>query len=426
MGKLLNNLDEKTKKLALKGLILVLLALVVIKIPQVYESWKYSKQAVRSIECEFVGKIRPAEELSRSMIRVIASTPAGDRYDVSDKYTLDVTQAPRNGGEFEVNVSYRGFTESLTIPVTRDPVVEYSIGYPDYDDVKATVYSNGDLIFTGEGETREFGKGNIPWKDHEYSYIEFESGIETRNMDYWFMDNETLSVCKNIPKTVESMISAFEKDTALLKTPEYFQCTELRLMTNAFKGCASLTKADTLPVEVINADETFADCLSMEKAPDIMKAGKLISANGMFQGCSKLIKTPQLPNSITTMRNCFAGCINIHRASVFPIKVEDISGCYSDCRSLEEATPIPESVINYESCFKGCRDLNGRLEINTDSSGYSSLLSDAVLSGRELRLSGNCGYLIDIQHDSGNSFIVLENIDEATRQAKRLKTELGG
>lgn len=422
----MNNIDDKTKKLALKSLILLLFIAVVLKIPSVYEDWKYGRQAVRSLECEFVGTIRPTEQISRSMIRVTAQTPNGERYDVTDKYTVDVVQAPLHGSSFDIIVSYRGINQPLTIPITRTPVVEYSIGYPDYDDVKATLYNNGDLIFTGEGRTREFSKNKAPWKGNSYSYIEFAPGIEVRNMDYWFMGNENLTECKNIPKTVESMISTFEGDTAMTSTPEYFQCTNLRLMVSTFKGCSSMKKADTLPVEVINANNAFADCVSLEKAPDIMKAGKLSSANGMFAGCTKLIEAPQLPNSITNMKNCYAGCINIHKAAPFPVKVENIAGCYSGCKSLEEATSIPESVINYESCFKGCRDLSGRLEINTDSGNYSSLLADAVWSGKVLYLSGNCGYLIDIQHAANNSFVVLEDLEEATRQSKRLKTELGG
>lgn len=424
MSELFGNIEDKTKKFLLKILIFVLLAVIVIMIPDAYKDWKYSKQPVRGITCEFIGTVQPGEALSRSMIRVIAETTSGEFYDASKEYTLDIAQAPKNGSDFDVIVSYKGINKPLTIPITRTPVVEYSIGYPDYDDVKATVYSNGDLIITGEGEIRAFAKNNLPWNKDVYTYVDIAPTIEIRNMDYWFSENENLLECKTLPKTVESTVGTFQGCKMLKESPEYFQCTELRLTDNMFRDCVSLKKADTIPVSVISAVNMFSNCSSMETAPDVMKAGNLLYAAGMFSGCSKLVRPAQLPNSVISMPNCFSGCINLHSTSVFPVKIEDISGCYAGCKSLEEATPIPESVLNYAECFKGCRDLSGRLEINTDSSNFKSLLSGAVTTGKELRLSGNCGYLIDIQQSSKNRFIVLDDIDEATRQAKRLQAEL--
>ncbi len=426
MSRLFGNIEDKTKKLLLKILIFALLVVVVIKIPDAYKNWKNDKQPVREITCEFIGTVHPGEELSRSMIRVIAETTSGEIYDASEGYTLNVIQAPNNGSDFDVIVSYKGVNKSLTIPITRTPVVEYSIGYPDYDDVKATVYSNGDLIFTGKGEIRAFAKNGFPWSKDFYTYVDIEPAIEIRNMDYWFFKNENLSECGALPKTVESTVGTFQDCKMLKKTPDYFQCTELRLTDNMFSGCISLSKADTIPVNVISAVSMFSNCSSLETAPDVMKAGNLLYTSGMFSGCSKLIRPAQMPNSVISMSNCFSECINLHSTSVFPVKVEDISGCYAGCKSLEEAAPIPESVLNYAECFKGCRDLSGKLEINTDSPNFKSLFAGAVTAGEELRLSGNCGYLIDIQQSSKNRFIVLDDINEATRQSKRLQTELGG
>lgn len=426
MQGLLDKIDSHIQKNILKGIVTVLAVMVLLQIPGVWKEWKYRNQPVRKIECEFVGQVRPTEQVTRGMIRVTAQTPLGERYDVSDKYTVDVTQAPRNGSYFDVQVMYRGVTETLTIPVTRNPVVEYSIGYPNPQNVKATVYSNGDLVFTGEGETQDFSKDRIPWKADAYSYVEFEPGIEAKNIDNWFRGNKDLIECRNIPKTVESMRSTFEDDTGLVKAPDYFQCTSLRIMENTFKGCILLERADILPVNVVNADYLFSGCVSMEKAPDIMKANSLAQADGMFMGCTRLVHAPQLPNSVVTMKNCYSKCINIHKAAAFPVMAENIENCYEGCTSLEEASSIPESVIRYSGCFSGCRDLNGRLEINTDSANYSSVLNGAATAGKKLFLSGNSGYLIAIQHETKNPYVVLENIEESTRQASRLRTELGG
>lgn len=425
MGKFMFNMNGKAKIALLQGTMLVLLVVIAFKVPGVYKQWKYGKEPVKSISSEFVGTVRPTETIGRSMLRVTAETPSGEKYDITDRYSIDVVEAPRNGSSFEVTVSYRGVTDKVIIPVTRNAVVEYSIGYPYQDSVKATVYSNGDLVFDGEGETQKLDDDNIPWAEETYSYVEFLSDVEPRNIDYWFSDNPELTICRNIPNTVESMLGTFKGDTGLLRTPEYFQCTYLRVMQSAFEGCSSLDWADTLPINVQNANYIFSGCSSLKRAPDIMKAGKLEDANGMFKGCTKLADAPQLPNSVITMKECYKDCINIHKASTFPVRIVDITSSYENCTSLETAAPIPESVISLNRCFAGCRDLNGYLEINTDSREFSSMFYGAVESGKELRLSGNCGNLISIQHETGNRYIILDDTDEAARQAARLRAEMG-
>ena len=75
-------------------------------------------------------------------------------------------------------------------------------------------------------------------------------------------------------------------------------------------------------------------------------------------------------------------------------------------------------------CYANCKSLYGKLEINTDTDDFINILSGAVENGQELRLHGNSGYLIDIQQAEGNRLIILDDPQEAARQAQRLQMEL--
>ena len=387
-----------------------------------YQYMQLAQQPISKLECCINGKIAPQDKLNRSMFEVTAVTTSGLKYFVTD-YQIDKEQAPMHGNQFEVVISYKEHTCSITVPVTRIPVVEYSIGYPVQEDVKAKVYANGDLHFTGIGDTLDFRQGNMPWAKEEYTYVIFDDGVAPTNIDYWFQGNTALTGCLNLPKSIESMCYTFSACTALETTPEYFQCTELRIMIGCFEKCTSIKTADILPVSLISTESAFYGCSSLLHGADMSKTSQLSDISKMFYGCTNMIDVPELPDSVKKMESTFYGCSNIRITASFPTYVENIESAYQSCTSLETASAIPSSVVYANNCFAGCADLFGTLEINTDSEYVYRILQDAAISGKKLELTGNSGRLLSIQQDCDNENILLGNIEEALRQQQRMETE---
>lgn len=415
-------------KLNLKLLVGIFSAMLIpvigINVYQSYQQEHLLSEPIDSIQCSYDGSVRPMDRISKGRLTVTAITSSGTTYHAQD-YTLDLEEAPAHGGEFTLTVSYMGKDQTIKIPIERTKVVEYSIGYPVQDDVTATVYSNGDLEFTGEGNTLTFRKGDTPWRSDEYSYVNFASSeITPVNIDYWFMDNEELEKCRNIPGSIVSAKETFSGCEKLSATPDIFRCTELRVMDSMFEGCISLKDVDVIPANVISANEAFAECISMVDPPDFTKATNCESVSGIFSGCESLISATYFPDSVLNMEEAFLGCSNIREASPFPANVENVSAAYADCIALEKAASVPETVKDCSRCYANCKSLYGKLEINTDTDDFINILSGAVENGQELRLHGNSGYLIDIQQAEGNRLIILDDPQEAARQAQRLQMEL--
>lgn len=110
-------------------------------------------------------------------------------------------------------------------------------------------------------------------------------------------------------------------------------------------------------------------------------------------------------------------------ASAFPESVEDISSAYADCISLEKTASIPASVINCDSCYSGCSNLYGELSINTNTEDCANLLSNAVTSGKTLKLKGKSGRLFEIQQDSGSRYVTIKDTEKAEKNAKKLERQ---
>lgn len=406
-------------------LVLGMLIFLMLLFLRMYEAYQYDQlasQTIDRIECIFLEEAYPDKEITKDMVSVIAFTDSGLSYEARD-FTIDQKRIPEHGDSFDLKILYQDVEEIISVPITRKPVVEYSIGYPVLEDVKATVYQNGDLHFTGTGNTRNFRKGNMPWADETYSYVFFESTVEATNMDYWFQGNQKLLECIGIPKTVESMAYTFADCKNLIKTPDYFPCMDLRTMTGCFKNCISLKEAEPLPINIINASEAFYGCVNLLYGAEMDKTSCLGDISKMYYGCTNLISLPEIPSTVKNMEGTFAECVNIRVAALFPEYVENISGCYQNCSSLETGATVPKAVRFANSCYAGCLDLHGTLEIHTDTEQIYRIFERAVTKERELVLNGDSGRLIKIQQDAGNEDIILGDPDNALYQKTRLELE---
>lgn len=409
-----------------KLLIVVLAGLAVcfagLKGVDYYKYTQVSKEKVSSIQAEFVGEIAPSQNLSMSMFDVTAYTETGSVY-TARSFEIDETKTPAHGDSFDTKIQYHGCTTTVNIPITRSKIVEYKIGYPSKENVLATIYGNGDLEFTGSGNTMNFANGDTPWADEDYSYVIFKDEVAPTNVDYWFEGNRDLTGCETLPKSIESARGTFEDCENLIKTPSFFQCSSLKIISECFSGCTNLESSDPLPVNVMEADYAYQDCQKMVNAPDMTKTNALSSINGIFKGCTSLVAAPAIPQSVLEMSEAFSRDSNIYTASAFPESVEDISSAYMDCISLEKAASIPASVIDCSSCYAGCSNLNGELSINTNTEDCDNLLHNAATSGKILKLKGKSGRLFEIQQDSESKYITIKDTKKAEKYAKKLEAK---
>ena len=390
---------------------------------QQYQMKKIMQEPVDNIFCEVNGGVEPGGSITSKILTVQAVSKSGLKYRVTN-YGVSQTEAPEHGSSFEMTIEYRGIKKSATIPIEREPESAYKIGYPDQEAVVATVYKNGDLSFTGSGQTININGSNAPWKQQKYSYIEFDEDVAPESMDGWFSGNKELVECKKLPKSVKSLRGTFSGCTALEKTPEYFQCSYLSVMQETFSGCISLTDVDALPVNVIDASACFKGCAALKQGVDMTKTSVLERIDQLYADCVMFIDQTPIPQTVRFMKQTYANCQNLRNATAFPMAVEDISSCYEGCTSLESATTIPESIKDGSNCYASCPNLRGNLEINSDSSTVVGCLKNSVYTGNTLYLSGNSGRLIDIQSNTGNRNIILSDPEEAARQNQRMLTEL--
>lgn len=367
-----------------------------------------NSEPIDSIKCEVAKEIHPSEALDRSMFKVIATSISGISSQTKD-FQIDIEKAPDHGENFEVMITVGEINETILVPLTRSPVVQFNIGYPSQEDVKAVVYSNGDLSIQGKGKTLKFSNGDTPWKNEEFSHVYFDSELETDNMDYWFTGNEKLLFINTIPSSVESLKGTFSGCKALEQTPDFFQCDNLRIMEDTFKDCISLKATDDIPISVVNMKETYSGCTMLINPPDLSKTNNLMYISGSFENCSNLVEVPNLPDSIIEMNSAFSNCTNVREIKRFPAFVEDIDNAFENCISLEKSAAIPKTVECASNCFSGCENLYGNLEINTNTDDCDGFLRGAVMSGRKLTLSGDSSKLIEIQQEADNRSIQLES-----------------
>lgn len=407
---------NKTVKIAIAAAVLAVGLIGVNKI-----STQINKDPeISGIQAKFVGEIAPGQTFTKKMFDVKGITTAGKLVQLND-FTSETEAAAENGSSCELDIESQGYKTTVIVNITRTPVFEQNIGYPNEEDAKVTCYENGDLEFTGKGDITNFTI--IPWNECKYTHVYIDESLNIENMDEWFKDNENLIYCSNLPKTLKTMKNTFSGCSSLEKTPDYFQCNNLKIMDGSFENCVSLKEADMIPVNVSSMKYTFSGCSSLQKPVSLDKTSNLTNISGLYSDCTNLIEASNIPESVTSMSECYMGCINIKEAVKFPNNVQDISCAYSGCEGLITGATIPESVIDCSGCYEECSALNGSLEINTDTSSFDGMLSGANTNGDKLSISGNSGNLLAIQKDAGNSNIILADPEAASRQNERMLRE---
>lgn len=376
---------------------------------------------ITGLEAEFVGEVGPGKTLSKDMFEVKGVTDSGKLVAIKD-FSSKTTKAAENGATCEIELESQGYTTTAIVNITRKPVFTQDIGYPNEKSATVTCYSNGDLEFSGSGQITNFSK-DVPWEDCDYTHVYIDEALEIENMDYWFEGNKALVYCDDLPKTVKTIKNTFAGCSSLERTPDYFQCSNLKIFDYAFSGCTALKEADMIPVNATSLKYTFEKCTALQNPISLDKATNLMNVSGLYNGCTNLREAVPIPDSVTDMKECYKDCINIKEAVKFPANVQDISSAYQGSTALMSGASIPESVIDFTNCYKGCSALCGNLEINSDTSKFAGALSGASTNGDRLSISGNSGNLLAIQKDAENPSIVLDDPEAAAQQNERMLRE---
>ena len=319
--------------------------------------------------------------------------------------TISKDKPNKVGATTEVTLKKEKWECTVELKNKRHVVAEIECGKPNLKDVKATVYSNGELAFTGTGDILSYNNNDYPWLSFDgidknpITSITFEDTVKPIYMDGYFRELHELEYVENIPASVESLVGTFSGCSALKIAPDLEHCKNLLNMSHCFENCIAMVKPPSIPSSVKNLDSCFASCAELKEGTDVSHATGVMTAIQMYSGCSMLNKA-DLPPQVKVIDDAFKNCINMKKAPAIPESVESMSNTFQNNTSLVEASTIPANVRDVSGCFQGCAKLKGILIVNGNPKKYTGFLSKASIA-TNLDLQGN-SKMLDILAQQGN------------------------
>ncbi|MFQ7273370.1 MAG: leucine-rich repeat protein [Blautia producta] len=319
--------------------------------------------------------------------------------------TISKDKPNKVGATTEVTLKKEKWECTVELKNKRHVVAEIECGKPNLKDVKATVYSNGELAFTGTGDILSYNNNDYPWLSFDgidknpITSITFEDTVKPIYMDGYFRELHELEYVENIPASVESLEGTFSGCSALKIAPDLEHCKNLLNMSHCFENCIAMVKPPSIPSSVKNLDSCFASCAELKEGTDVSHATGVMTAIQMYSGCSMLNKA-DLPPQAKVIDDAFKNCINMKKAPAIPESVESMSNTFQNNTSLVEASTIPANVRDVSGCFQGCAKLKGILIVNGNPKKYTGFLSKASIA-TNLDLQGN-SKMLDILAQQGN------------------------
>ena len=328
---------------------------------------------------------------------IFAKHENGKKTKINDKgVKLSTTKPNIVGAETKVILTKDKWECSVNVKNKRDKIAEFECGKPNAKDVKATIYNNGELAFTGQGDILIYPDNEYPWLTYQgdipITSVTFAEGVKPIYMDEFFSGLESLSYIDTIPASVESLEGAFSECTALKEAPDLMECTNLLNMNAAFEKSA-LEKAPKIPASVKNMDYCFADCIALKEGADMSEASGVIKAEGVYSGCVTL-NTGDLPPNVKIITSAYEQCINLKQMPIIPETVEIMNSAFQGASSMVETEAIPASIQDVSNCFEGCTKIKGTLIINGNPPKYSGFLMNAAVA-TNIDLQGN-SIMLDI------------------------------
>ena len=319
-----------------------------VNIPVTGISFKNSEITLNSTEdiCLINADVYPQNATNKKVVYTssdpsILSVPSdGGFASQKGKGTVIVTATTEDGG----------FTATQTVNVGYNlPSTVIDKGKCG-DKVYWTLYSDGKLYFSGEGDIKYYS----PWSSYteDIKCVKICSGITSIGSRVF--ENCTSLTSITIPNSVTRIDSrAFSDCTSLTSITIPDSVTRIGEFT--FSGCESL-KSITIPdgIEWI-CQHTFARCTSLTSViiPDSVTS----IDTSAFSDCTSL-KSITIPDSVTSIdSSAFKDCKSLTSIKI-PDSVTSIeSSTFENCTSLTSIA-IPNSVTSIESsAFYGCKSL---------------------------------------------------------------------
>ena len=135
---------------------------------------------------------------------------------------------------------------------------------------------------------------------------------------------------------------------------------------------------------VTSLREAFKQCANMTEAPSIPDG--VTDVGYAFYGCKSLVNAPVIPASVTNMGGTFWNCTSLTNAPVIPAGVTNMQYTFYFCTSLVNAPVIPDGVTDMSGTFYNCKSLAGTLICNANPTEYI----DALKSSKITAIKGSC------------------------------------
>lgn len=244
-------------------------------------------------------------------------------------------------------------------------------------DLTWTLYEDGELVISGEGEMPYYNSGTAPWYKNRVSItsLTVEDGVTLIGSYAFYYCTRLTDV--TLSQTVRAIAyHAFDHCTKLtaVEIPAGVGIGEA-----AFSGCSALTGV-TIPEGAMHiSGSAFAGCSSLTDVT--IPEGVTDIGAAAFSGCSALTRAA-LPSTLLNIdRSAFSGCGRLTDITI-PAGVRSIgSTAFKDCTSLVKLS-IPDGVTSIgDSAFAGCAGLaDVTIPESVTSLGYSAFSGCAVLT----------------------------------------------
>ena len=353
----------------------------------------------------------PSDIISVKDFDVSAVHENGDTTKVDNsKIKISAKAIKPVGKTTPITVTYDKFKCDFEVKNERKEVSSVECGKYNSSDVKAVLYTNGELCFEGKGDIKQYHVNKAPWYTMETNEtliksITFEKGVEPKNLDYCFKDFKDLLYIYNVPSSIESASQICLNCCNLIEGPDFSKCKKLLNLNSAFENCTNMKTPAILPPNLQLALSCYKGCINLENIGNVADCNKLEYATDMYNGCESLI-TAAFPKNIKNIGGMYANCINLEKSFEVPNKVIFMDGTFENDISLRTVPNIPATVENIRNTFKKCVKLEGTIKIDCVNPNYNSFLSEACY-GKILDLTGSSPMLDALAYTSESSNITV-------------------